>query len=296
MPRPFPLDLPLLAFVVCVFFSTGAFAQTKPTDLTALPSESHTYRKVGGQELKLWVFKPIDWKAGDQRPAIVFFHGGGWIGGTPKQLAPQCHHLASRGLVAITVQYRFINRAKEANPDICVQDARAALRWVAAHAKELGIDPARLGAGGGSAGGHLAACTVLDASYDDPSEPAAAAFHPKALILFNPAVNLVDVASTTDANRALRRRLSPLFHITAAHPPTLIMVGEKDTTTPPEQDRVYIAKLTELGIRAELKVYPGQTHVFFNYRPAGNPWYDATVADMDRFLTSLGWIKPPARK
>lgn len=283
--------VPLLAFIGSWFCAAVVHAQAAPADLTALPSESYTYRKIAGQELKLWVYKPANWKAGDQRPALVFFHGGGWRGGTPKQFAPHCLHLASAGMVAITVQYRFITRANETNPEICVQDARAALRWVAMHAAKLGIDPARLGAGGGSAGGHLAACTVLDASYDDPADPKAAPFHPKALILFNPAVNLL-VDGTTDANRALRERLSPLLHLTAAHPPTLIMVGDKDTTTPPEHDRAYIAKLTQFGVRAELKIYPGQTHSFFNYKPAGNPWYDATVADMDRFLASLGWIKP----
>lgn len=262
-------------------------------DLTALPSEVHIYQTVAGRELKLWVAKPADWQITDHRPAIVFFHGGGWTAGDASQFAPHSRHLAELGMVAITVQYRFWDKSQRDLPEICVQDARSAFRWITTRAAELGIDPTRLAASGGSAGGHLAACIPLENNFNDPAGTKLPPVLPAALILFNPVVDFTILPGANEKNRHARERLSPLFHLTAAHPPTLIMVGANDTTTPPAQDHAYVAQLTKLGVRAEVKLYPGQVHGFFNYKATGNPWYDATLADLDQFLATLGWIKLP---
>ena len=72
--------------------------------------------------------------------AIVFFFGGGWVGGTPKQFFPHCTYLASRGMVAISAEYRVKDR-HGVTPLECVLDGKSAVRWVRAHASELGIDP-----------------------------------------------------------------------------------------------------------------------------------------------------------
>ncbi|MBT6399335.1 MAG: carboxylesterase family protein, partial [Verrucomicrobia bacterium] len=75
-----------------------------------IPDEQKTYKKVGKVELQLHIFNPKGHKASDQRPAIVFFFGGGWSGGTPSQFYPQCEYLAKRGMVAISAEYRVKSR------------------------------------------------------------------------------------------------------------------------------------------------------------------------------------------
>ena len=128
------------------------------TRVDAAPPEgqAHVYKKVGERELKLYVTKPDDWKSGDTRPAIVFYHGGGWVGGTPGQFTEHSKYLASRGMVAIQVEYRLLGRKSNDPPTTCVHDAKSAMRWVRSRAEELGIDPERIASAGGSAGGHLA--------------------------------------------------------------------------------------------------------------------------------------------
>ena len=113
-------------------------------------------KTVGEIQLKLHVFSTEG--GGRRRPAIVFFFGGGWVGGNPSQFFPHCEHLAAKGMVAVSAEYRVKSR-HQATPFDCVEDARSAVRYLRGHARELGIDPDRIAAGGGSAGGHLAAAT-----------------------------------------------------------------------------------------------------------------------------------------
>ncbi|WP_422932016.1 alpha/beta hydrolase family protein [Singulisphaera sp. PoT] len=118
--------------------------------------ESAVYKTADGRKLRLWVVKPEGWKATDRRPAAVFFHGGGWVGGRPGQFDTQARYLASRGMVCALVEYRLLDKGeaeKETPPVACCRDAKSAMRWVRSHAGGLGIDPNRVAAGGGSAGG-----------------------------------------------------------------------------------------------------------------------------------------------
>ena len=121
------------------------------------PTRSLVYKTINGARLQLHVFEPEGHKPSDRRPAIVFFFGGGWTGGglpairPPTQFYPQCKYLASRGMVAISAEYR-VKGTHGVSPFECVTDGKSAVRWVRAHAAELGIDPNRLASGGGSAG------------------------------------------------------------------------------------------------------------------------------------------------
>src|SRR5690606_36825431 len=120
--------------------------------------------------------------------AIVFFFGGAWTMGTVEQFVPQATHLAARGMVAIVADYRVFGRHGTSAFE-AIADARSAIRWVRGHAQELGIDPDRIAAGGGSAGGHLAASTALLDGPDDPGDDLRVSARPSALVLFNPAVD-----------------------------------------------------------------------------------------------------------
>lgn len=255
------------------------------------PSEKRVYKQVGGVDLQVWIWKPADWKSADRRPAIVFYHGGGWRGGSPSAFSRQSDGLATRGMVAISVQYRLTSQPGVALAD-CVRDARSAFRWVRSHAGELGIDPARLAAGGGSAGGHLAAALATLEGPDDPADDASVPLRPAALVLFNPALQLdspraAEAAALPDVEAL--RAFSPFHHVKSGHPPTLILHGEADTTVPIAGARAYAARVTELGGRCEVVGYEGQVHAFFNK----SPFVERTHERMEQFLAELGWIPKP---
>lgn len=259
-----------------------------------------TYKSAEGTDLKVWIFEPEGHKASDKRPAIVFFFGGGWRNGTPSQFHRQAKYLASRGMVAMTADYRVLNR-QGVKAYRCVEDAKAAVRWARKNARRLGIDPERIAAAGGSAGGHLAAATATLPDHDDPAGDAATSPRPNALALFNPAVVLAPVRGEyeIDAQRtaALRERMgaepesmSPYHHVRAGLPPTIVFHGKADTTVPYETVEIYAQKAKAAGNRCELVGYDGQSHGFFNYGRGDGSAYADTVRRMDDFFVSLGWL------
>ena len=146
--------------------------------------------KVTPQDtLHLHVFYPEDHDAAGRTSAIVFFFGGGWKGGRPAQFYPQARHLASLGMVAMAAEYR-VEGAHGTTPFESVRDGVSAMRWVRAHAADrLGIDPERIAAGGGSAGGHIAAATALLDGFGEPGADAVVSARPDALVLFNPVID-----------------------------------------------------------------------------------------------------------
>ncbi len=151
----------------------------------AAAPETVVYKKVEDRELKIFIERPAAWKATDQRPAIVFYFGGGCVGGTPEQFRKQSEYLATRGMVGIRVEYRTIPKGDKGPPVICCADAKSAMRYVRAHAKELGIDPKRIADSGGSAGGHLAAFTALVDGIDDSKDDLKFSCKPDALLLLD---------------------------------------------------------------------------------------------------------------
>lgn len=155
------------------------------------PDRVVPYKTVGDVTLKLHVFEPTGLKTNDHRPAIVLFFGGGWAGGDPKQFFQQARALADLGMVAFSANYRVKSR-NQTTPFECVKDAKSAIRWVRAHAAELGVDPNRIVAGGGSAGGHIAACTGLIAGSEEAGENLKISSRPNAMILFNPVLDTTE--------------------------------------------------------------------------------------------------------
>ncbi len=251
--------------------------------------EAIAYKEADGKSLVLQVFKPTGWKASDKRPGFVFFHGGGWTGGTPTALYPQAKALAARGMVAISAQYRLAEKGKA--PESSVNDARSALRWVRSHAAELGLDPKRLGAGGGSAGGHLAAHCGIVSALDDPKDDKAISCRPDALVLFNP---VYDNGPGGYGNERIKERVkefSPLQNLDKTSPPALVLFGDMDKLVPVKTAEAFRDTQRAAGVKSELVVYPGQGHGFFNKEP----YLGKTIAEMEGFLEGLGWLKKQAK-
>jgi len=256
----------------------------------AAREEAVVYKRIDGRELKLHIDTPADWKAADRRPAIVFFFGGGWVGGSPAQFAPQSRYLAARGMVGIRVEYRTIPKGDPGPPLVCCADAKSAMRYVRSHARELGIDPQRIAAGGGSAGGHLAAFTALVRGADDPSDDAAVSCRPDALVLFNPVFNNGPGQWGHARVGARYREFSPAHNIGKDAPPTVVFLGDRDKLIAVPVLREFEAGMRKAGRRCDTHVYPGAGHGFFNRDTAGGAWRTLTLIETDRFLASLGWL------
>jgi len=111
---------------------------------------------------------------------------------------------------------------------VCVEDAKSAIRWVRAHAKELGIDPAKVIAAGGSAGGHLAAATALVPGFDSAGDDLSISAVPDAMVLYNPGTN----PSLSGRNEVrskegkdITKAISPTLFIREKAPPALLFYG-----------------------------------------------------------------------
>lgn len=255
----------------------------------AVAEEVVVYKQVENRNLKLWIDRPPGWQAGDRRPAVVFFHGGGWVEGSPDQFRVQSAYLASRGMVAIRVEYRLIPKTEAGLPTMCLRDAKSAMRWVRSHADMLGVDPQRVAAAGGSAGGHLAAFTALVDGQDDPHDDVAVSPKPEALILFNPVINNGPGQWGYDRVGEHYLSFSPAHHVTADAPPTIVFLGRKDKLVPVSMIEAFQSDMQKHGVRCETYFYPGLGHGFFNQEP----WRTRTLVAVDRFLASLGWLEGP---
>lgn len=249
---------------------------------------AHVYKRVGSRELKLHVVSPPDATPTDRRPALVFFHGGGWTGGTPAQFNTQSTYLASRGLVCVQVEYRLLDKSDKAPPLVCVQDARSAMRWVRAHAAELGIDPARIGAGGGSAGGHLAAFVGMVEGGDDPVDDLKISPRAAALVLFNPVFDNGTEGGWAQARVGARvKEFSPAHNVSADDPPAIVFLGRDDKLIPVAIVERFQAAMKSAGVRCDAFFYADQGHGFFNR----DPFKTRSLIEADKFLISLGWLK-----
>ncbi|QDU98433.1 alpha/beta hydrolase [Lignipirellula cremea] len=254
------------------------------------PTETLVYKTIGDTELKLHVFAPEGHKATDQRPAVVFFFGGGWSGGSPSQFYPHCQYLASRGIWAASAEYRVKSRDKT-EPSACVEDGKSAVRYIRAHAKELGIDPDRLAAGGGSAGGHVAAATGTVSGFNADSDDTTVSARPNALLLFNPVYDNGPQGYGHDRVKAYWEEFSPLHNIDAQTPPTIVFLGDRDSLIPVATGEAFRDKMKAAGVRSDLHIYEGQPHGFFNQSKSKGKYFNLTVIEADKFLAELGWLQ-----
>jgi acetyl esterase/lipase len=253
---------------------------------TGPSTKSFIYKKTKQADLEMIVHYPPGWKETDKRPGIVFFFGGGWTNGSVKQFESQATHLASRGMVAARADYRVKSR-QGVTPRECVEDAKSAIRWMRQKAVKLGIDANRIAAAGGSAGGHIAACTGLAPGLDADGENTAISSKPNAMVLFNPVLrlDLPQLSGFVGHDEALAKAISPTLYLTKDTPPTLLLYGSADRLA--AQGEEFMKKSKELGHRAELFTAEGQKHGFFN-RP---PWLEKTTQRMDEFLVSIGYLQ-----
>jgi len=225
-------------------------------------------------DIPVRVYAPV---AGRARPAIVYFHGGGFVIGSLDSHDGTCRALANAsGCAVVSVDYRL---APEHRFPAAPEDCYAALRYVAERGAELGVDPRRLAVAGDSAGGNLAAVTALlarqrrgpdlqfqllvypvaDHSFDTTSyrENAEGYFLTAAMMRWFWG-HYLERPEHGDDPIASPLRAKDL----AALPPALVITAEYDPLR--DEGEAYAARLAEAGVPAELRRYDGQIHGFFS--------------------------------
>lgn len=284
-------------FLAALTIVSAAFAQA-PAKRVPLPSEPPatvqaeldvTYGKTPEQELKLDLYRPK--AGGDRLPACVLVHGGGWMKGDKEKFRPLAIALAERGYAVANVEYRLGTVAKY---PAGVQDCSLAVRWVRAHAARLGVDPARIGAWGGSAGGHIVGLLAAAPGKfltDDLKDVSAAV---QATCIMAGPTNLADEQFVEALRRAkeksnsyqwlgklyddapdLYRDASPLTHFTGATGPVLFLTGDLDN---PERDAAGLAKLKSLGVATQQVILKDAKHGCWMQRPGFEQCVEAVDA------------------
>ncbi len=255
------------------------------------------YFRAAGRALKLDVYRSS--LAADQRPALLYLHGGGWVvGDKANQGRPLCNHLASLGWVCLNANYRLSPAATYPDP---VVDAKAAIAWLRDHADGYGVDPSFVAIAGGSAGAHIAAMAALtpgDRSLQPGFEDADASL--QAVVTFYGAYDLTNRNGSQNPEFATRMigpyvikafpdteperfsAASPLDHVQQVTMPWLVVQGGADTLTPPADAREFAIALEQHSDSFVGYVeFPGAQHAFDLYY---SPRAIAAVELSARFL------------
>jgi acetyl esterase/lipase len=287
------LSISTLLPLVLTAQGTPPTVKTKPLDavgkMAAMlePTRTVVYKKVGDRELVLNIFEPGGFKSSDKRPCFHIIHGGGWTGMEPRRMFPFADHFAKLGMVGISVQYRLASAKTGVTVFDCVKDARSSVRYVRAHAAELGIDPQKIVVSGGSAGGHLAAATALFDGVNEDTDDLKVSPVPNALVLLFP---VIDTSIEGYGNAKIGERwqeISPLHQVRAGVPPTIIFHGTADPTCPFKGAKAFQEAMVKAGNRCELDVNEGGSH---GYLMRTQELYDDAMQKTEKFLASLSLL------
>ena len=284
----------IVAVMVALTAVPMASAALRTIDGELKPAENKSvavYKTTPEGELKINLYFPKDWKSTDRRPGIVFFFGGGFVGGKPSQFTTKAEYLATRGMVAASAEYRVKN-THHTGPEKCIEDAKSAVRWMRVNARRLGIDPNRVLAGGGSAGGTDATFTAYNTTYEPEGEDQSVSSMPNALVLYNPAIGTAEYSNPNrpPEEQATMRTFLSAWKVTKGGPPAILFFGTDDALLAPA--RTFVKQMMAAGNRVELYTAEGQKHGFFNDRE-GTPWHASCLNQTDLFLASLGYVKGP---
>ena len=232
-------------------------------------------------------------------PLLVFFHGGGWVYGDLDSHDPVCRFLAERsGVRVLSVDYRL---APEHPFPAAHDDAVAAYRWVVEHAASLGADPARLGVGGDSAGGTLAATTALVAAREGLPLAFQLLVYPgtdmtkttesrrlfgQGFYLTDEFMDLAKGHYLPDESRWADPEASPLLaEIPDGLAPAYVVTAGFDPLR--DEGEAYARKLADAGVAVELRRFPDQIHGFLNVVGAGRTARAATAEVAARLSEGL---------
>lgn len=277
--------IPRIVFVLIAIFGIFNFSAAQKFQVE---KSTLVYKEIDGVQLEMVVYQP-KFEFNVQVPAIVFYFGGGWVSGNPGHFDLQAKYLASRGMVAVCPDYRTKSR-HGTTPFESVKDAISAMRYLKIHGAEMGIDTSRIVAAGGSAGGHLAACTALIDDVEEETGNKNVSPKPFALVLFNPVVDTGKKGYGQEKLGGREFEISPVHHITQNVPPTLIMHGKADEVVRYENVERFQDVMKQEENECILKGYKKQGHGFFNYNRKPR-FFKKTLQRTEIFLDEYNLLK-----
>lgn len=240
------------------------------------------YKQLDQGELKLRFYTPSDFDDSKSYPAVVYFFGGGWTSRNIEQFVPFALHSAAQGMVAVVADYRVAS-SHQTTPFESLKDAKSAIRYIRKNADQLSIDPDRIIASGGSAGGHLAAATFTNESINEETDDLAISTKPNALILFNPVIDNGEGGYGFERIGDRYLDFSPIHNIREGFPPTIFFIGDSDQLIPVDTAERFKQKVEGVGSSCELYIYEGQKHGFFNQ----SIFHEDIFSKMDAFTKNL---------
>ena len=262
----------ILLPLVLVLAATSIFAQRSNPEgralRKALPDTVKVERDIvyatyGDRKVMLDLYLPKK-PASEKIPCIVVIHGGGWRMGDKTKFAAQAAYLADQGFAAACIGYRLLPEVTFPAP---VVDCKAAVRWVRANAAKHGIDPDRIGATGGSAGGHLTAMLAsshkVAALEGEGGNPGVSSRIQAAVAMAAPG-DMSVYAQRTGTNAELAALISPMTHIDKDAAPMLLLHSTDDRTVSPSQSEAMLAKYKALGLTSDLIKIEKGGHAFWN--------------------------------
>jgi acetyl esterase/lipase len=221
------------------------------------------YARYGAREVKLDLYLPKQ-PASGKIPCIVVVHGGGWRSGDKARFAHIAGALAEQGFAAACIGYRLLPEVEFPAP---ILDCKAAVRWVRAHAAQHGLDPDRIGAIGGSAGGHLVAMLGTSdavAALEGNGGNAGVSSRVQAVVAMATPADMTRMGDRQNLNADLAKLISPVTQVSKNAAPVLLLHGTKDALVPMAQSELLIEKYRQAGAKAELVKIDGGVHAFWN--------------------------------
>lgn len=288
----------LLATFVCPGAAEAQRTTVPLETLAKIESFSQPYADYDGRKLRLDIHRPKE--RTKPLPAVVCIHGGGWRNGDRGSQTAVAQTLAANGYVAVTITYRLRD---EAIFPAAIQDCKAAVRWLRANAKRLGVDPERIGATGLSAGGHLAALLATSGGAEelegDGGNPEFSSTI-QACVACGAQSDLQSeriqslsrrpqdpfyqgfLGGTFDETPKQYALASPRNHLDASDPPLAFATGQKDDlSTHAEAIR---SDMTAKGIPTGLLVIADAPHAFQGTQKFFDEFMQFTLKFFDRHL------------
>lgn len=230
------------------------------------------YDSIAKKETVLDMFIEVP-KGKGPFPVIIFIHGGGFVGGDKSAFTHQSYAVAQKGIVAVSIEYRL--KGHGGSYADFIQDTMDAIDFIRNHAKQYHLDFSRLALSGGSAGGYLS-------SYAAMKTPECICY-----VGYNGLYDLE--ARDKDRSRFSivtnkLNELSPIRIIKTPPPATLLLHGKEDTTVDPQQSIVFAEAIRAKGGMAEVILYDGQKHGFFNREPYLNKTTQTMVEHVVQIL------------
>ncbi|MGJ8726656.1 MAG: prolyl oligopeptidase family serine peptidase [Roseibacillus sp.] len=240
------------------------------------------YKTVDARNLKLTLFLPTK-QSTEKRPLLIHTHGGGWSGGDVNKIVRPAflgtlRQLLDSGVVCASIQYRLAKG--ETTVDHCVEDCKDAARFLVKNAEQWNLDPDRIGAWGGSAGGHLSLMTALadnslspgsdDLKDINPTFQCVVSYYPLTSFErtdlfegshFGDLKHFQKILGDLPANIPERAQLlSPVTHLTADTPPILLIHGDKDDILPINQSELFLKESQQFTDQVTLLTVKGARH------------------------------------